>query len=217
MARRSRTAVALERADYVSGDSQLIRRVRGLPSGPASPFATASCLRSPIRDSRSPAGFSLIEILVVTVILAVTAVAVTLAVGGAGGERQLARDAERLRALIGYACEQAELSGRQIGLSIDHDGYRFSRGERADWLPERDGELRPRKWSVSADALLTRDGQRVDVGAAFPEKPQLVCFSSGELTAFRLDLALPDSTTRYRLDGRANGEVAGSIVDARVR
>jgi len=216
MARRSRTAVALERADYVSGDSRLIRRVRGSPSGPASPFATASCLRSPIRASRSPAGFSLIEILVVTVILAVTAVAVTLAVGGAGGERQLARDAERLRALIGYACEQAELSGRQIGLSIDHDGYRFSRGERADWLPERDGELRPRKWSVSADALLTRDGQRVDV-AAFPEKPQLVCFSSGELTAFRLDLALPDSTTRYRLDGRANGDVAGSIVDARVR
>jgi general secretion pathway protein H len=201
----------------MSPDSRLIRRVRGSPSCPASPFATVSCLRSPIPHSRSPAGFSLIEILVVTVILAVAAVAVTLAVGGAGGERQLARDAERLRALIGFACEQAELSGRQIGVSIDHDGYRFSRSERADWLPEHDGELRPRKWSVNADAHLTRDGQRVDVGAAFPEKPQLVCFSSGELTAFRLELALPDSTTRYRLDGRANGDLAGSIVDARVR
>jgi general secretion pathway protein H len=175
------------------------------------------------RDSRfaicdlRPSGFSLIEILVVTVILAITAVAVTLAVSGAGGERQLARDAERLQALIGYACEQAELSGRQIGLSLDHDGYRFSRSDHADWVPERDGELRPRKWSVKADALLTRDGQHVDIGVDFPEKPQLVCFSSGELTAFRLELALPDSTTRYRVDGRPAGDVVASIIDGPAR
>lgn len=159
-------------------------------------------------------GFSLIEILVVIVILAVTAAAVTLAVNDVG-ERRLARDAERLQALIGYACEQAELSGRQIGLSLDRDGYRFSRGDHADWLPERDGELRPRKWNVAADALLTRDGLRVDVGAQFPEKPQLVCFSSGEMTAFRLELSLPDSTIRYRLDGRADGDIVASSVDGR--
>lgn len=161
-----------------------------------------------------PAGFSLIEILVVIVILAVTAAAVTLAVGDVG-ERRLARDAERLQALLGYACEQAELSGRQIGLSLDRDGYRFSRADHADWLPERDGELRPRKWNVAADALLTRDGLRVDVGAQFPEKPQLVCFSSGEMTAFRLELALPDSTIGYRLDGRSDGDIVMSSVDGR--
>lgn len=124
-------------------------------------------------------GFSLIEILVVTVILAVVAATVTLAVAGAGGERQLARDAERIGALVNYACEQAELSGRDIGLSIDRDGYSFSRGDHADWVPLRDGELRPRKWSVNASATLTRDGNRVDIGEGFPEKPQLVCFSSG--------------------------------------
>jgi general secretion pathway protein H len=172
--------------------------------------------RFAIRNLR-PSGFSLIEILVVTVILAITAVAVTLAVGGAGGERQLARDAERLQALIGYACEQAELSGRQIGLSLNHDGYRFSRGNHADWAPERDGELRPRKWSVNANTQLTRDGQRVDVGASYPEKPQLVCFSSGELTAFQLELSLPDSAARYRLDGHAAGDVAASIINAPAR
>lgn len=162
-------------------------------------------------------GFSLIEILVVTAILAATAVAVTLAISGAGGERQLARDAERLRALMVYACEQAELGGRRIGISLSHDGYRFSRGEHDDWLPQLDGELRPRKWSVKPSAQLTRDGQGVDVGDAFPDKPQLVCFSSGELTAFRLDLALPDSTTHYRIDGRADGDVAESVVDSRAR
>lgn len=162
-----------------------------------------------------PHGFSLVEILVVMVIVAVVAGAVMLGVAGAGGERQLARDSERLRALIGYACEHAELSGRQIGISVSDGGYRFSRSEHADWLPERDGELRPRKWSAAPLAILTRDGQPVDVGADFGAKPQLVCFSSGELTPFRLDLRLADSTTRYRIDGRANGEVEASVVEAR--
>jgi general secretion pathway protein H len=152
----------------------------------------------------------------VIVILAVTATAVTLAVADVG-ERRLVRDGERLQALIGYACEQAELSGRQIGLSLNREGYRFSRSDRADWLPERDGELRPRKWSINADAQLTRDGQSVDVGAEYPDKPQLVCFSSGELTAFRLELALPDSPIRYRLDGSAAGDIAASSVDDRAR
>lgn len=162
-------------------------------------------------------GFSLIEILVVTVILAVVAATVTLAVAGAGGERQLARDAERIGALVNYACEQAELSGRDIGLSIDRDGYSFSRGDHADWVPLRDGELRPRKWSVNASATLTRDGNRVDIGEGFPEKPQLVCFSSGELTAFRLELALPDAGARYRVEAEPDGQVTSSSVDSRVR
>jgi general secretion pathway protein H len=168
-------------------------------------------------DSRLLRGFTLIEILVVTVILAVSAVAVTLAIAGAGGERQLARDAERLHALIGYACEQAELSGHQIGISLTRDGYRFSRNEHADWLPERDGELRPRKWSVPGGATLTRAGQSVEIGKEFPDKPQLVCFSSGELTAFRLDLALPDSTSRYRLEGHPDGDVVETSVNDRAR
>jgi general secretion pathway protein H len=170
----------------------------------------------PLPYSRLSPGFTLIEILVVIVILAIAAAAVTMAIAGAGGERQLARDAERLRALTRYACEQAELSGREIGISVSTKGYRFSRSEHDVWLPLGDGELRPRKWSVDAAASLARDGEGVDVGVEFPEKPQLVCFASGELTAFRLDLGVPDSTIRYRIDGHADGDVAESIADNRV-
>jgi general secretion pathway protein H len=168
-----------------------------------------------MRDLPPCCGFSLIEILVVLVILAITVVAVTLAISGAGGERQLARDAERLRALVAYACEQAELGGREIGLSFASDGYRFSRGDHADWVPVSDGELRARKWSVNPRVLLTRAGHAVDVAAGFPDKPQLVCFASGELTAFRLDLALPDSTTHYRVEGLPDGSVDEQVVEHR--
>jgi general secretion pathway protein H len=162
-------------------------------------------------------GFSLIEILVVTVILAVVAAAVTLAVAGAGGERQLARDADRVAALVGYACEQAELSGRDIGLSLSRGGYRFSRSEHTDWLLLRDGELRPRKWSISPIVTLSRDGNRVGVDDEFPEKPQLACFSSGELTAFRLELALPDAAAVFRVEAAQNGDIVTSSVKSRGR
>ena len=162
-------------------------------------------------------GFSLIEILVVTVILAVVAATVTLAIAGAGGERQLARDADRIAALVGYACEQAELSGRDIGLSLSRGGYRFSRSEHADWLLLRDGELRPRKWGTNAVVSLTRDGNSVGVGDEFPDKPQLACFSSGELTAFRLELALADAAARYRVEATQDGKLVTSSVDSRGR
>src|SRR3954471_11879978 len=84
-------------------------------------------------DTWRSRGFSLIEILVVLVILGVAVAAVTLGIAGAGGGRQLERDAERLGALVSYACEQAELSGRDIGMSFSRSGYRFGRSNHAGW------------------------------------------------------------------------------------
>ena len=159
-------------------------------------------------------GFSLIEILVVLVILGVAIAAVTLGISGAGGGRQLERDAERLGALVTYACEQAELSGRDIGMSVNRGGYRFGRSNHVTWELLRDGELRPRKWSAGAVSALSRDGNRVAVDAEFPEKPQVVCFSSGELTAFRLDLVLPDDALRYRIEGTPDGHAGSHRVES---
>ena len=163
------------------------------------------------------AGFSLIEILVVTVILAVGAGAAARAPAGGGGGPPHPPPAPRRAARVGYACEQAELSGRDIGLSLSRGGYRFSRSEHTDWLLLRDGELRPRKWSISPIVTLTRDGNPVGVVDEFPDKPQLACFSSGELTAFRLELALPDAAAVFRVEAARNGDVAASSVQSRGR
>jgi general secretion pathway protein H len=160
-------------------------------------------------------GFTLIELLVVVVIVAVMAGALTLAIGGVGGERKLAYQAEQTQALIRYACEQAELTGRNIGISLKRDGYRFSQFERQDWMPFGPGELRARNWLDTTDASLGRDGRLVTIASEYPEKPQLVCFSSGELTPFVLDLRLSDLPTRYRLDGQPDGDIKIASINDR--
>lgn len=171
----------------------------------------------PIADSRHVTGFTLIEILVVVVILGILAGALTLAVGGVSGSRQLAHQAARAQALIGYACEQAELTGRELGLSLNTNGYRFSRLDRDNWVPIGSDELRPRDWLPGTTVQLERDGHPVTIAAAYPDKPQLVCFSSGELTAFRLQLRLADVAQRYRIDGQSDGSVKLTQISANVR
>lgn len=152
-------------------------------------------------------GFTLIEILVVVVILAVLAAAVSIALSGAGGERQLEREAERLQALLGYACEHAEIGGLAVGLSFVPDGYRFSQRDGDGWSTIAKGELRDRQWPGNLRADLSRDGKRIEIAAEPPETPPIVCFASGELTPFRLELAMPELSIRWRLDGEIDGDV----------
>jgi general secretion pathway protein H len=162
-------------------------------------------------------GFTLIELLVVVVILAVLAGALTLAMGGLGGERQLEQQAQRTQTLIGYACEQAELVGRDIGVSVDRHGYRFSRRNGADWLPLENDELRPREWLTGTRVALSSDGHTIVVGDDFPEKPQIACFSSGELTPFRLELRMADLAQGWQLDGAPDATLKLAAVDASAR
>lgn len=145
-------------------------------------------------------GFSLVELLVVVVIIGVLALAVTLSVAS-GAQRQLLREAERFQALSGQACEQAELSGREIGIVVEARGYSFRILGGSKWQDFPDGaELRPRQWVDGVRAALTREGRNVDLSASRDAAPQLVCFSSGELTPFALTLSLGDAP-RYRVSG----------------
>ena len=173
--------------------------------------------RNAVRKRAARSGFTLIEILVVVVILGVVIGAVTLAVGAVGGERQFARQAEQVRALFVYACEQAEFSGRDVGISVDRQGFHFSVAGGNDWTASVASELRARTWLSGTVPTLSRDAQAVAVTDKAPEKPQLVCFSSGELTPFRLELALADVPKRYRIDGQPDGDIRLSTVESRAR
>jgi len=166
-----------------------------------------------IANPRGPRGFTLVEILVVVVIVGVLALALTIAVGGSA-ERKLANEAERFQALLAHACGEAELGGREIGIVLAADGYAFRRLDGADWHAPGGDELRERSWPGGLRFELRRDGHVLEPASPKHPTPQLVCFSSGEMTPFVLTLALGDVPSSWRISGNDDGVLASERIEA---
>lgn len=205
----SETGATDEALQFAARDDGGMKAKATLPSKLIDPNHRATQSRGDRRMASSIAAFSLIEILVVLVIVSVLALAVSISIASAGGERQLAREAERLQALVEHACRQAELSGREIGMRIGAQGYEFTMHGFDGWTTsERKDELRPHSWVAGLRLELLRDGRLIDLEDGNLEPPQLVCFSSGELSPFLLRMELGDVDTRYELEGDIQGSIS---------
>ena len=78
-----------------------------------------------MRTLRPPAGFTLIEMLVVVFIIGIIAAGVLLSVNITGTDHELKTESERLATLMNYAREQAEIQTRELGLACSANGYAF--------------------------------------------------------------------------------------------
>jgi len=90
------------------------------------------------------AGFTLLELLAVIVIIGIIISFASLSIGQ-NSSRIVQDEAERLHGLIQLAGEEAVLQGRELALEFDHDRYRFLELGKEDWQPvEEDDLLRER-------------------------------------------------------------------------
>ena len=155
----------------------------------------------------------------VIAIVGVVALAVTVAMSGAGGERQLEREGQRWQMIFEHACSEAELGGRDIGVWVDRAGYGFRRRHGADWqTPISEGELRPRRWLDGMQVQLVRDGLAVDLdarpglsGEGTTRAPALRCLASGERTPYTLILHLGELA--WRVDAPEQGPLRGDWLE----
>lgn len=165
---------------------------------------------------RRAAGFSLIEILVVVVILAVMATAAMLSMGALRTESPLEEEMRRLQALMTLVSEEALVEGRDFGLEVGLEGYRFLAWDpdRRLWLvPEQDTLLKPRELPDGTVPALVVEGREVDLAREARRDrerrdeivPQVGIFSSGEFTPFELWLREEFESEAWLLRGEVNG------------
>jgi len=154
---------------------------------------------SPLLAAGNAGGFTLIEILVVVVIIALVATGAVLSLSAIGQDRQLENESERIVTLMNYAREQAELQTRELGLYCGQHSYQFlAYDPRTDlWGDVKDDEvLRLRQLPAGLTLRLAVEAREVlidkpaDVKSDNPQalKPHVMILSNGDLTAFELTL-----------------------------
>ena len=150
-------------------------------------------MRSGCAHSAS-AGFTLIEILVVVLIIGVISAGMLLSLSLTGRDPELEKESDRLLALFTYAREQAELQTREYGVLFQDDGYEFLTYDmrRATWRGVfEDDALSARKLPDGLGVKLTVEARPVVLtrpADAKDKTPQVMIFSNGDLTSFAATL-----------------------------
>lgn len=193
---------------------------------------------------RRAAGFTLLEILVVMVVIGVLATLVSLSVSGRAVDDRMQAESRRLEELLRLASDEAQAKGVELGFRQTTEGFDFLTPDSSSgqWTVLPDGLFRPRQIEepfylelrvdgrvVKPAAVAVRDDTEDDDTDEKPEtglasaargeetrlEPQLLILSSGEMTAFTLDLRLRDQPLYYRVEGNSLGELSSQRVEER--
>jgi general secretion pathway protein H len=170
-------------------------------------------------------GFTLVEILVVVVIMAIVISLAILSIGVAGHDSQLDDESRRIEGLMGLLHERAILEGRDFGVRLDPTSYEFlvynSFRDRWERITQEQ-EYRHRDLPKGLVFQLELDSQVVVLKAvdknlstdALPN-PQLAIAASGEGTPFRLTLVREQTNAQASVDGDAMGKLSHETSDQR--
>jgi len=169
-------------------------------------------------------GFTLIEILVVLVIMAVIISLAVLSIGTTGRDAQLDEESRRIEGLVDMLHERALLEGRDFGLRIEPTGYGFVvySADRDRWLPLSDEhEFRHRDLPKGVTFRLELDSVNVVLKPVEqtlsaddpPPPPQVAIAASGEGTPFHLTLLRDATQARAAVNGDAFGKTSQESSD----
>ncbi|HVC02431.1 MAG TPA: type II secretion system minor pseudopilin GspH [Steroidobacteraceae bacterium] len=162
-------------------------------------------------------GFTLVEILVVLVIIAVMLSMAVLSINVAGRDSQLHEESRRIVGLLDLLHDRALLEGRDFGLLVEPRAYEFLVYDnfRDRWQPfDTQREFRRRELPKGLSLRLELDARQVVLKAppselaadAAPPTPQIAIAASGEGTPFRLTLVRDATGATSVVSGDAFGK-----------
>src|SRR3569833_2760152 len=176
----------------------------------------------PHRRTQSAAGFTLLEVLVVILIIGEIISFAALSIHSA--DKSVEEETQRLAALIKLGSQEAVLQGREFALEFEADRYAFEVFDGVQWQPLADDViLRPRTLPVDVVVDLKLEGEQLALATPPPadgmEKserqvpPRIFLLSSGEMSPFELSVHKTGAGGDYRLTGDSRGELKMSGPD----
>jgi general secretion pathway protein H len=178
--------------------------------------ATGTLTSKPSRSRHASAGFSLLELLVVVVIIGIVAGAIVLSTDIVGRDREAEREAQRLRSLIELLREEALMQTRDYGVLFSRRGYRFYiyDYQQSMWIePAEDRLLAARELPERLElslALEDRDAvlaPTLELDEREEPEPQIMILSSGEVTPFEATVSREFVEGRYVLAAELDGTI----------
>lgn len=171
------------------------------------------------------AGFTLIELVAVLAIIALLFTFVALSTGTTVDDR-LKVEAKRIQLLMGYASEEALLSGTEVGAILSEEGYQFLQLTAEGWQPysgrhplrerrlpkgislKRTDEAAPKRETAERFSLGSINENAEDKDKKKEqEKPELLFLSTGELTPFELQLNAQGYEPSFMITGAIDGKL----------
>lgn len=149
-------------------------------------------------------GFTLIEIMVVVVIAAILMGAVAMSFPDSSDDR-LKEQGGRFSALISLAQDEAILQSQDFALSVNDSGYSFYIRRDGSWDPYSDKPFIDREIPADIETEVILEGIPIKLKTKGKAKPQIVVFSSGEMTPFTFILVNQEkSQITIKFDGAGN-------------
>jgi general secretion pathway protein H len=169
---------------------------------------------------RGTRGFTLLELLVVLVVVAIMISMATLSFGVLGRDRQAEEESRRFWTVLQQAREEAELQAEDLGIFVSADSYEYLRFEprRDEWLVIEDDELfAQRRLPEGLRFRLRVDARQIVMQPDLPNRgdkdenkkwpPQVMVLSSGEVMPFELEIERESAPSLWRVTGLADNDL----------
>ena len=172
--------------------------------------------RMPVSSFRQAAGFTLIELMVVIVLVGIIFTFAVLSLGGDDVAELMEQETRRLVTVLDIASDEAIILGEELAVHFTDDGYVFLVLGNTGWeLPQDDQLLKAHTLPAGIELRLEVEGELPLLGERDSDEededdslvPQVYILSSGEMTPFTVNLQSELSEARYFLTTSLLGDL----------